>query len=293
MSKSLEELVELFHERKYLCDMGGGKLSQMFGVTRDEISIIKSLARGKTARADIKTTPKMIARNIKLPKPFIGGDEDNVLIISDLHLPFDKDGYLEFCRDVQEFFNCGTVVQIGDLVDNHYCSYHESIPEGYGAQQELNFAKIRIKEWERVFPVVTVTNGTHDYRPLRKMRTGLTPNEWMRSFADVYDTPGWSYVDEFIHNGVKYVHGTTDAWTNLLNSGCSVVQGHLHSRASVQWHNLGSKPIFAMQVGTGINDKAYAFEYARGTVAKSHISCGVIFGGNPIVINKDVWESNK
>jgi len=282
------ELVELFVKKTYHLDMGKFKLAGMYDCTSDDVALAKSLARGEIARTEQSVAVKPIARNIKLPKPFTGGDENNVIIISDLHLPFDKKGYLEFCRDVQEFFNCGKVVQIGDLVDNHYSSYHETIPEGFGAKQELDYAKQRLKEWEKVFPEVVVTLGSHDYRPLRKMRTGMVVNEWMRGFADVYDTPGWTYVDEHIHNGIKYVHGTTDAWSNLLNSGCSVVQGHLHTRALVQWHNLGNKPIFAMQVGTGIDDTQYAFEYAKTNTSRSHISCGVIFGGNPIVINKEV-----
>jgi hypothetical protein len=157
----------------------------------------------------------------------------------------------------------------------------------------LDYAKQRVKEWERVFPEVSVCLGTHDLRPMRKMRSGMVVNEWLKSFEDMYDTPGWSYVNEFNHNGVKYVHGTTDAWNNMINSGCSVVQGHHHVKAGVQWHMLGSKPIFAMQCGTGIDDTAFAFEYAKSFPAKSHISCGVIFGGNPIVINKATWAANK
>lgn len=289
----IPELVELFVKKPYHLEMGRNKLAQMYECLSDDIVLAKSLARGEIARTELAVAEKPIARNIKLPKPFLTGDKDNVLIVGDLHIPFDLPGYLEFCREVQEFFNCGKVIQIGDCVDYHASSYHETIPEGWSAKDELDYAKVRIKEWERVFPEVTVTLGTHDVRPHRKMRSGMVAKDWLRSFEEVYDTPNWRYVDEYIYGGVKYTHGTTDAWNNMLNSGMPVVQGHLHTRASVQWHMLGGKPIFAMQVGTGVNDKAYAFEYAKSLPAKSHISCGVIFGGNPIVINKDVWESNK
>lgn len=283
------ELVALFVEKRYHLDMGKNKLAQMYKCSSDEVSLAKSLSRGEIARNEVANASKPLARNVKLPKPYLTGNPDNVVIIGDTHLPFDKEGYLEFCRDVQEAFNCGTVVQIGDLVDYHASSYHETIPEGYSPKDELSFAKQRVKEWEKVFPEMVVTLGTHDYRPHRKMRTGMVAKEWLRSFKEVYDTPNWEYVDEFHKNGIKYVHGTTDAWNNMLNTGCSIVQGHLHTRAGVQWHNLGGKPIFAMQVGTGVNDKAYAFEYASSLPAKSHISCGVIFNGNPVVINMDTF----
>lgn len=289
----IPELVALFVEKRYHLDMGRNKLAQMYFCTSDDVVLAKSLARGEIARTEVALATRPVSRNIKLPKPYLTGDNNNVLVIGDTHVPFDLPGYLEFCRDVQEFFNCGKVIQIGDLVDYHASSYHETIPEGFSAKDELDHAKIRIKEWERVFPEMVVTLGTHDLRPHRKMRSGMVANDWLRSFEDVYDTPNWRYVDEYVYNDIKYVHGTTDAWSNLLNSGCSIVQGHLHTRASVQWHNLGGKPIFAMQVGTGVDDKAYAFEYAKTNTVKSHISCGVIFGGTPIVINKETWELNK
>jgi len=289
----IPELVELFVKKPYHLDMGRNRLAMLYDCTSDDVVLAKSLARGEIARTEVAVATKPVSRNIKLPKPFIGGSADSILIIGDTHVPFDLPGYLEFCRDVQEFFNCGKVIQIGDLVDYHASSYHETIPEGWSPKDELDYAKQRIKEWERVFPEVTVTLGSHDLRPHRKMRSGMVANEWLKSFEDVYDTPNWRYVDEYVYQGIKYTHGTTDAWSNLLNSGVSVVQGHLHTRASVQWHNLGGKSIFAMQVGCGINDKTYAFEYAKTNTTKSHISCGVVFGGNPIVINKETWDASK
>ena len=49
-----------------------------------------------------------------------------VLVIGDLHLPFVKDGYLEFCIWVYKKYNCTEVVFIGDILDNHASSYHET-----------------------------------------------------------------------------------------------------------------------------------------------------------------------
>ena len=47
-------------------------------------------------------------------EPYLDGDPDNVLVIGDPHEPFTKEGYLEFCRKVQEEYDCGTVIHIGD-----------------------------------------------------------------------------------------------------------------------------------------------------------------------------------
>ena len=37
-----------------------------------------------------------------------------------------------------------------------------------------------------------------------------------------------------------------------------------------------------MQIGCGVDDKAYAMAYGKN-FAKNHINCGVIINGNPIL----------
>jgi hypothetical protein len=39
----------------------------------------------------------------------------NTLVIADTHLPFEKDGYLDFCKRIHKKLNCTRVVHIGDL----------------------------------------------------------------------------------------------------------------------------------------------------------------------------------
>jgi len=43
-------------------------------------------------------------------EPYLNGDPNNVLCISDIHIPFELPGALEFCRKQQEKFNCGKVI---------------------------------------------------------------------------------------------------------------------------------------------------------------------------------------
>ena len=52
-------------------------------------------------------------------------DARNVLVVGDLHEPFCKDGYLEFCQEQYDTWNCNQVIYIGDIIDNHYTSFHE------------------------------------------------------------------------------------------------------------------------------------------------------------------------
>ena len=69
---------------------------------------------------------------------------ENILIIGDLHEPFCLDGYLEFCQEQYVKHNCNKVIFIGDVIDNHYSSYHETDSDALGGGDELEFAKKRL-----------------------------------------------------------------------------------------------------------------------------------------------------
>ena len=68
----------------------------------------------------------------------------NILVIGDLHAPFTKFGYLEFCKSIYYKYKCTDVIFIGDLLDNHVASFHETDPDGMGGREELYKAKEQI-----------------------------------------------------------------------------------------------------------------------------------------------------
>ena len=64
------------------------------------------------------------------------------MVIADTHLPYEKEGYLDFCLDIQKRVKCGTVVHIGDLVDNASMSFHHDIdPNSKSPKDEIDEAK--------------------------------------------------------------------------------------------------------------------------------------------------------
>lgn len=212
----------------------------------------------------------------KLPKPFTSGDSDNVLVIGDIHEPFARKGYLEFVRAVQEEENCGTVVFIGDVIDNHYSSYHETETNAMGADDELEMAINKIQEWYKVFPEAYVCIGNHDRMAFRKAKTSGVSSKWVRNYDEVLGTPGWDFVEEVEIHGVNYNHGEGGtAKTRMKNELQSQVQGHLHNQAYIEFSTGNHHIIFGMQVGCGVDDTAYAMTYGKN-YKKSTISCGVV-----------------
>ncbi len=210
-------------------------------------------------------------------------DKENILVVGDLHAPFIKKGYLEFCINMREKYRCGTIVFIGDIIDNHYGSYHETDPDGDGGGVELLKAIEEVQKWHDVFPEAVVTVGNHDMIPNRKAFSSGTSKRWVKSIGEVLQTSGWKYVEEVVLNNILFTHGMGQMARNrMLGNMQSVVQGHYHSRSSIEYSVGIGHRFFAMQVGCGVDRKAYAFAYGRN-FPKPHINVGVIAKGTPIL----------
>ena len=201
-----------------------------------------------------------------------------VLVIGDLHLPFTLVGYLEHCKKIYKKYNCDTVVFIGDILDLHFTSYHETSTDGYGATEEHDLSVKMIKQWYKAFPKAHVTIGNHDALIYRKAMSAGISKRWIQDFSQVLGTPGWKWVTDVIIDDVLYTHGTTNAYTKAKQNLMSTVQGHLHSQAGIQFYVGAKTRIFGFQVGCGVDMKSYAMEYGRN-FPKPVISCGVVING--------------
>lgn len=225
-------------------------------------------------------------------KPYLNGDPDNILVIGDLHAPFLREDYLVFCRDLQEKFNCGTVVQIGDLVDGHAWSYHESDPDGMSVGDELESAINQLRGFWAMFPEGVCTLGNHDNLIMRKAFSSGLSRRFIRDFADIIEAPKtWKFVDEVVINDILFTHGTGSngndaAFSRAMNERMPVVMGHIHSQTYVKFTQSNRDQIWAMQVGWGGDKNKYAFEYGKTHMKKPIVSAGVIYNGNPLIFTK-------
>lgn len=254
---------------EYLDNNGRKKTLEKFGINKNTLSQYKSKYG--------------MAKDVE-------PEHKNVLVIGDLHAPFIKFGYLEFCQKIYKKYNCNYVVFIGDIIDNHYSSYHESDPDGMSAGGELLRAKKEISYWYKAFPKAKVCIGNHDLIPNRKAMTSGLSSSWIRTIDEVLDTPNWEFSEEFLIDGNLYVHGTGRKARNRAKKDLvSIIQGHYHSESYCE-HFVGNNfKIFAMQVGCGIDRKAYAMAYGRH-FDKPHINCGVVLenGRLPILEYMDL-----
>lgn len=231
---------------------------------------------------------------VKLITDLRNQEFNNVLVIGDLHAPFIREGYLEHCLKIRDEYQCNHVVFIGDIIDNHYSSFHDPDPDGYGAGEELDRAISHIQEWHKHFPKAKVCIGNHDAIICRKAFSSGISNRWIKDYDDVLGTPGWDFQQVHELDGVVYIHGTGSsgkgATKRVREWQTSIVQGHIHTEAYIDWYVNKEYKLFSMQVGCGVDDRSYAMAYARNFTKKYIVSCGVVLnnGSLPIVLPMDL-----
>jgi metallophosphoesterase superfamily enzyme len=209
----------------------------------------------------------------------------NVLVIGDLHEPFCLDSYLDWCVEQYHAYNCTEVVFIGDIIDNHYSSYHETSADGMGGLDELELAIKRISRWYKAFPVAKVIIGNHDRIIMRKAQTSAIPSKWIKSYKEVLEVPNWDFVERYEKDDVQYIHGEGGtARTKCRADMMNTVQGHLHTQCYTE-HYVGKNfRVFGTQVGCGINHKSYAMAYAKYG-KRPAVGCAVILNSGKTPLN--------
>lgn len=211
-----------------------------------------------------------------------------VLVVGDLHIPWERKGYYQFCCDLYEQWDCDTVVFIGDVVDSHAVSFHTKHPDLPGALQEYKQTKKQVRRWHRRFPGAVVTVGNHDERVIRVARERGIPDVYLKSYRANWGASTWKWKKNHVIDNVYYYHGTgqggeypaCNAVRKLL---MSVVMGHNHTASGVKYYVNPIRRIFACDTGAGCDDKALAFAYADNNKRRSVLSAAVIIDGVPYV----------
>ena len=221
--------------------------------------------------------PRLSGNILKAYKRLVKA-ERRILVIGDVHEPYCKKGYREFCQKTYVENNCNQVCFIGDLLDNQYASFHDPNPDLSGGKDELEYAIAEIHKWRDAFPVADCIVGNHDRIIARKMFKAGIPSQWMKSYNEVLGT-NWNWTERIVYDGVQYVHGEGGtASTKAKNDMMSTVQGHIHTQCYVQWFS-GQKRIMAMQTGSGVDRDSMAMSYAKAFKFQQ-LACGIVIGGH-------------
>ena len=78
------------------------------------------------------------------------------MVIGDMHIPYHHKSSMAFLRALKKKYKgFDLVVNIGDELDQHAISMHDSDPDLPSAGDELVLAKKHVKELEKIFPDMT------------------------------------------------------------------------------------------------------------------------------------------
>lgn len=215
---------------------------------------------------------------------------NSVLVISDLHCPYEHPDAVAFLTAVKSAYRPDTVVCIGDEADFHALSYHESNPDLLAAGDELTAAIEALKPIYKLFPVCSVIESNHGSMVLRKALTGGIPKRAIRGYNEILEAPkGWRWYDDLILytdlGPVYFCHGKASLAGKLASQyGMSAVQGHFHERAQVHYISTPERLMFDMHAGCLADDRSLALQYNKVNTKRPIVSIGLILNGIPLIL---------
>ena len=210
-----------------------------------------------------------------------------ILVISDMHLPYQHKDAIRFLAEIKKEFKPDRVINIGDLLDFHAISMHTHDPDLASAGHELTMARKYVKELESIYPQVTEVDSNHSslvYR--RAIKYGMS-REFLREYGEFLGTKKWRWVDDLtltMSNGQRcfFTHGrSADVLKVSQTMGMSAVQGHYHTKFVVSYWANPDNLFFAMNVGCLINQKSLSMNYAKNFRTRFILGCGIILDGIP------------
>ncbi len=217
-------------------------------------------------------------------------DNSRILLISDMHIPYHHPDTVEFLQHLKEKYNPTRVVSLGDELDKHALSFHDSDPDLPSAGDELRMSLPVIAQLHKVFPKMDILDSNHGSLVYRKSKHHGIPRHYLRSYREVLEVgEGWTWHHELTldlpHDRKVYLcHGKMADVTKLSQqTGMCAIQGHYHNGFKVEYWGNSFQLYWAMQVGCLIDDKSLAFSYNKLTVKRPVIGTGLIIDGQPIL----------
>lgn len=209
-----------------------------------------------------------------------------VLAIPDLHAKYQHQDAWDFLRDLKNEYKPDKVIGLGDEAEFAGIGFHDINPNMPSSSDELEDTKAELKKGlYKIFPEMDVCTSNHTSRPFRRaMKYGL-PTQFIRDYREFLEAPkGYRWQDSWEYDGVLYIHGEGFSGKNAaiqaaISHQQSVVIGHIHSWAGVQYVRTSKRQIFGLNSGCLIDDKALAFRWAKHFATKVTLGASVIIDG--------------
>lgn len=206
-------------------------------------------------------------------------------ILGDQHHPFIHKDYLTFALDTGKRYGVNRWVNAGDEVDQCGLGNYDNDPDGMSPGDEYLAAMESIQPWYKAFPKMDIMESNHGMRPFKKAFKAGIPKAYLRTYKEFMQCPeGWNWHHRLIINKVMYFHGEPHsgqlAAVNAAKANrMSCVIGHIHSYGGANYSRNFKDEIFGLNVGCGIDEKAYAFHYAKEMPTRPTLGMGIVIDG--------------
>jgi len=214
-----------------------------------------------------------------------------ILVISDQHIPYHHPDLMPFLTAVKRKYSPTRILNVGDEVDAHAMSFHDSDPDLPSAGDELMDAIEVLKGMYKLFPKMDLVDSNHGSMVYRKGKHCGIPRKYLRDYGDILEAPkAWKWHPTLtitLPNGQKLFmcHGMKKNGLQLAASmGCNVVQGHYHSEFNINYGSSPTQLYWSMQVGCLIHDDSLAFAYNKVTPSRPILGLGMVIDSQPSLI---------
>ena len=214
-----------------------------------------------------------------------------ILVISDLHIPYQHPDALSFLRKIKETFSPNLIVSIGDEIDGNQISFHDKDPDVcFSPSSELEESINQLSAFYELFPECYVLESNHGSLVYRRGKYAGLPRSVFKSYNEILNAPdGWKWVPELIIESecgdIYFCHGhKKNVLANSKDRSMNYTQGHHHGTFDIQYWSNSKKTFWGMTVGCLIDNKNIAFNYNKVFQNVPMIGVGIIIDGVPHLI---------
>ena len=211
--------------------------------------------------------------------------------ISDLHAPYQHPDVLEFLKRIKKIYKLDRWISLGDEVDYHAMSFHDSDADLMSAGDELQEAIAFHKDLAKLIPKMDILESNHGSLVYRKAKHHGIPMHMIKSYGEILEAPDtWKWHFEMtlkLDNGSKvYLHHgkAADVFKLSQAQGMCAIQGHYHEKFNIHYWGNSLGLYWGMQCGCLVDNKSLAFAYNKNNLKRPIIGTGVIIDDQPLLI---------
>lgn len=218
-------------------------------------------------------------------------NNQRILIISDLHAPYEHPDTVAFLKAIKKKYKPTRVILSGDEADFHAISFHDHDPDLDSPGRELQKAIKALTPIYKLFPKAQVLESNHGSLVIRKALASGLSRRFLRTPGEVLQAPkGWTWHFDLtvtLPDGTKcYFHHSKGANVkkNSQTTGRSFVQGHHHESFEICYWGNPNALLFGMTVGCLVSPPALAMAYNKNNLKRPVIGCAMIIDSHPVLI---------